>query len=73
MRCKGCGAELKPGADACPLCGTESGRAVVRERAPGLERFKTPDAPVSVDDYQADVRKLREQLRRLRDEGAEAV
>jgi predicted amidophosphoribosyltransferase len=65
MRCNGCGAELEVGPECCPLCGAEP-RIVARKPRP-RER-----APVAVDDYQASVRKLRAQLRRLRDD-AEAV
>jgi predicted amidophosphoribosyltransferase len=65
MRCNGCGADLKPGPDRCPLCGSEPSATA----AEGRIREKAP----SVDDYQENVRTLRDQLKRLRDEGAEAV
>jgi predicted amidophosphoribosyltransferase len=64
MRCNGCGAELQLGPDRCPLCGEDAhltSGARKREKAP------------SVDDYQQNVRALRKQLKRLRDDGAEAV
>jgi predicted amidophosphoribosyltransferase len=63
MRCNGCGAELQLGPDRCPLCGEDAHltSAPKREKAP------------SVDDYQENVRALRKQLKRLRDDGAEAV
>ena len=64
MRCRGCGADLVLGADRCPLCGAEAG--TTESRKPKRERL-------TVEDYQSDVRSLREQLKRLRDEGAEAV
>jgi predicted amidophosphoribosyltransferase len=62
-RCSGCGAELEPGPDCCPLCGSS---------APPPKPRKSRRAP-SVEDYQSDVRDLREQLKKLRDGGAEAV
>jgi hypothetical protein len=63
LLCSGCGAELEPGSDSCPLCGAE----------PRSKRAPRTSEPASVEDYQSDVRKLREQLRKLRDKGAEAV
>ncbi len=57
-----CGAELRLGPAPCPLCGAE----------PKADRA-TARASVDPDTYQASVRDLREQLRKLRDEGAEAV
>jgi predicted amidophosphoribosyltransferase len=63
MRCSGCGAELEVGPDQCPLCGAEPRIAARKVR---------PRERVTVDDYQASIRKLRAQLRRLRDD-AEAV
>ena len=85
-RCRECGVELTLGPRApCPLCGTEPratnvGRLtslseVQREKnvAPRHERGAgTPSEVADVDSYQADVQRLREQLRRLRS-GAEAV
>jgi predicted amidophosphoribosyltransferase len=67
MRCKGCGAELEIGPEHCPLCGAEP-RTTIR---PAGARPRSRE-PVAVDDYQASIRKLRAQLRRLRDD-AEAV
>lgn len=57
-RCKGCGSVLRDRPDTCPLCGAE------------LE-----GSPKSVDaeKYQDNVRKLREELDRLRKGEAEAV
>jgi predicted amidophosphoribosyltransferase len=66
-KCAGCGAELGLGSDTCPLCGTEA-RARREPKAPPANT----DAVV-VDDYQSDLRRLREQLRRLRDNDARAV
>lgn len=63
MRCNGCGAELQLGPDSCPLCGAEA--RLTGARKPKRRRQ-------NVDDYQASVRELREQLQALRD-GAKAV
>ena len=60
-RCATCGAELRLRPSRCPLCGAD-----VAER-PG------PRKKATTESYQADVRKLREQLKKIRDEGAEAV
>ena len=63
VRCSGCGAHLESDSDSCPLCGAEP-----RTKGPAKS-----SKPVNVDDYQSDVRKLRAQLKKLRDKGAEAV
>ncbi len=74
-RCRTCGAELslRPASSlrsdrerpaSCPLCGTDA-------EAPVETKAKSEDVPV--DDYQAKVRNLREQLAKLREEDAEAV
>jgi predicted amidophosphoribosyltransferase len=62
MRCGGCGAELHLGPDRCPLCGAEASFTGASKRE-----------QVTVEDYQLRIRELRKQLKRLRDDGAEAV
>ena len=59
--CTECGAELKLRSERCPLCGAATSPIAVRR-------------PVvsDVEAYQDDVRRLRAQLKRLR-EDAEAV
>jgi hypothetical protein len=63
VRCSGCGAELEAGSEQCPLCGAE----------PRARASRRTTESVSVEDYQSNVRELREKLRKLRDKGAEAV
>ena len=58
--CPECGAALQLRPTLCPLCGSN----VSAQRA--------PSGPAEVEDYQARIRTLREQLQALR-EGAEAV
>jgi predicted amidophosphoribosyltransferase len=62
MRCRGCGAELELGPDRCPLCGAKA----------NLTSGKRSEPP-TIDDYQLNIRTLREQLKRLREGEAEAV
>jgi predicted amidophosphoribosyltransferase len=59
--CSECGAELRLGPTRCPLCGCEPSK--VDEPAP----ISDPDG------YHSGVQELRDQLRKLREEGAEAV
>lgn len=59
--CSECGAELKLRPASCPLCGRD-----------------TPFRPmervhIDLDDYQSNVRSLREELHRIRRDDAEAV
>jgi len=58
-KCQTCGAELRLRSARCPLCGAEPKRK--------------PKPVADVDAYHGNVRELREQLKRLRKEGAEAV
>jgi hypothetical protein len=62
-KCKECGAELRHDFANCPLCGADAAARPPRRAA----------APTNVEDYQRDIRKLRERLKKLRDGGAEAV
>jgi hypothetical protein len=63
-KCHECGAELRLGLAPCPLCGAEQEPE---------KSWAVPVKAVDPDYYQASVRELREQLKKLRDEGAEAV
>ena len=65
-RCSECGAELRHGPASCPLCGADAD-------APGTQDPWAPPPVVEVDSYQSNVRHLREQLMKLRDDHPEAV
>jgi len=58
--CRECGAVLDADVKLCPLCGAN----------PEGDDWT---APGDVDDYQSNVRVLRDELKKLRQEGAEAV
>lgn len=60
--CGECGAELRLRPDSCPLCGA----AVDEAKSWSAE-------PADAEAYQSNVRALREQLQKLRNDGAEAV
>ncbi|HEX3325903.1 MAG TPA: hypothetical protein VHV50_02800 [Actinomycetota bacterium] len=64
-RCGECGAQLRQGVANCPLCGADS------DAAGAADRWAAP--VVEVDSYQSNVRNLREQLKKLRDDHPEAV
>ena len=56
-RCRECGAELRLRPASCPLCGADLAAEPLKAVAPADE-----------ETYQSNVRELREELRRLRDE-----
>jgi uncharacterized Zn finger protein (UPF0148 family) len=57
-KCRECGAELDFGPTLCPLCGHDPDKDLLKAK---------------LDGYQSEVRELKERLKALRDEGAEAV
>ena len=59
--CSECGAELRLGPTRCPLCGCTPSKA------------KEPERIADPDSYHSRVQELRDQLRKLREGGAEAV
>lgn len=63
--CAECGAELSLHSAPCPLCGTDP------EAPPKSASWKAPvkktKPAADVDGYQSDLRKLREELKRLRE------
>ncbi len=59
--CSECGAELRLRPASCPLCG-EATPYVAKERV-----------HIDLDDYQSNVRSLRDELHRIRRDDAEAV
>ena len=61
QHCSECGAELRLRPASCPLCGRET-PFVVKERI-----------AIDLDNYQSNVRSLREELHRIRRDDAEAV
>ncbi len=64
LGCQECGAQLRLGTDSCPLCGNDLKRKT---------REKAEPAPVAPEEYHDNVRQLREELKRLRGDDAEAV
>lgn len=61
-RCAECGAELRLCSAPCPLCGQEPEAA---KEKPNGDKVVEPVADVA--GYQKDLRKLREELKRLRE------
>lgn len=59
-RCAECGAELRLRSAPCPLCGTDP--AAVEEPA-----AKSVEIVADVANYQKDLRKLRDELKKLRE------
>ncbi len=59
--CSECGAELRLRPASCPLCGRDT-PFVPKERV-----------HIDLDDYQSNVRSLRDELHRIRQDDAEAV
>ena len=59
--CRECGAELRLRPASCPLCGRDT-PFVPKERV-----------AIDLDDYQSNVRSLRDELHRIRQDDAEAV
>ncbi|MGH2736352.1 MAG: hypothetical protein ACRDKZ_12290 [Actinomycetota bacterium] len=64
--CGGCGAELPVGSTACPLCGTDAAAKVEWGSSPKVEKNE-------VTGYHSDLCKLRDELKKLREDDAEAV
>jgi predicted amidophosphoribosyltransferase len=62
-KCSECGAELRIGPARCPLCGSE----------PATPTKRPVEAANDPEGYHSRVQELRDQLRKLREEGAEAV
>ena len=55
--CSGCGAGIRSGLDRCPLCGADAG-------------LPTGEGIEDVEDYQATLRKLQDELKKLRKQSA---
>ena len=61
QKCSECGAELRLRPASCPLCGVD---------APYTPKERVH---IDLDDYQSNVRSLRDELHRIRGEDARAV
>jgi transcription initiation factor IIE alpha subunit len=59
-KCSECGAELRLRPASCPLCGAD------------LAEWPAPRSEPNEDTYQSNVRQLRDELKRLRDEAQTA-
>ena len=64
-QCAECGADLRVRSAPCPLCGTDP--SAERSRPDWSQPPKETKSPREVDSYQSDLRKLREELKRLRE------
>ena len=65
-KCTECGAELRLRSAPCPLCGAEPHVAAPSKKSEDHE-WSAPEPVADVASYQADIRKLREELKRLRE------
>lgn len=63
ITCDGCGAEVSFGPASCPLCGSFVGNPPPQKGISELPKKK-------VEDYHEDLRRLREELDKLRQESA---
>ena len=63
--CVECGAELQLRSAPCPLCGTDPEAAP--KKASWSASANKPKPVTNVDGYHSDLRKLREELKRLRE------
>ena len=63
-KCAECGAELRLRSAPCPLCGSDP---TAEPAQPDWSARKEADSPREIDSYQSDLRKLREELKRLRE------
>ena len=63
--CAGCGAELRLRSAPCPLCGTDPDTAKPADWSKSRKPRETE--PREVASYQSDLRKLRDELKRLRE------
>jgi hypothetical protein len=62
-RCKECGAQLKERPDSCPLCGAD----------PDISAKTWAVPKDDVENYHSNIRQLRDQLKKMRKDDAEAV
>jgi predicted amidophosphoribosyltransferase len=62
-RCAECGAELRLRSAPCPLCGTDP----EKPQEPATTRPEPRAQVADVANYQKDMRKLREELKKLRE------
>jgi predicted amidophosphoribosyltransferase len=65
-RCSECGAQLRLRSTLCPLCGAEEGGDATTAKRKQASKKRPGAKVVTVEDYQADMRRLRDELKRLR-------